>query len=307
MAVWQDTLQSRTNRSRRRPIIGRVKLEELRAWFAEPPNRFGTLPKDIAFEPATMGQVRGEWVNPADGPIQRIILYFHGGGYISGSPETHRPLAARLAGASDAQTLSVAYRLAPECPYPGAVRDGLDSYRWLLAQKVPPQAIALAGDCAGGGLALGVAMAIRNADLQMPACLVAMSPWADLTLSGPSVLDNAEADGMMTWAALTQCAQFYLGGASPTEQFASPAFGDFKGLPPMMIHAGAQEILRDDAGRVGERAAAAGVRVSVEVYDGQPHLFQALGSKEANVSIERLGAFIRTQTTAAMRRRTDGG
>lgn len=303
MPSWQDTLSTRGNKSRRRPMHGRVRIEDLRLWFAEPPNRFGALPKDVAFEPATMGSVRGEWVNPADGPIQRIILYFHGGGYVSGSPETHRPLAARLAAASDAQTLSVAYRLAPECPYPGAVRDALDSYRWLIGQKVPPQAIALAGDCAGGGLAIAACMAIRNADLPMPSAIAAMSPWTDLSLISTSILDNAELDGMLSWAALTQCAQHYLAGASPTEPFASPVFGDFRGLPPIMIHAGAQEILRDDAGRVGEKAADAGVRVSVEVYDSQPHLFQSLGTRESNVSIERLGAFIKLQTTSAMRKR----
>jgi len=155
----------------------------------------------------------------------------------------------------------------------------------------------LAGDAAGGGLAFALLLAIRNAGLPMPAACVAMSPWADLSLSGWSMLQNAGNDAALSWDLLFVSARHYLKKNSPADPYASPVFAKFQGFPPIMVHAGSLEILRDDASRIGERAAEAGVPVSVEIYDGMQHVFQASAYvPEARVSLNRLGQFIRSRT-----------
>jgi acetyl esterase/lipase len=140
-------------------------------------------------------------------------------------------------------------------------------------------------------------MAIRNAQLPMPAACVAMSPWADMTLTGGSMLQNAKSDALISWELLFASARHYLKGASPADPYASPVYGNLREFPPIMVHAGSQELLRDDASRLGELAATANVPVSVEIYDGMPHLFQSSPSaSEARVSLTRLGQFIRART-----------
>ena len=258
---------------------------------------FGPPMKGVDVHPVLISAIRGEWVVPESATGRRVILYFHGGGFIAGSPETHRPLIARLAHASSARALVPQYRLAPEFPYPAALRDAADAYRWLLTQGVTPNNIVFAGDGSGGGLALSTLLALRNAGLPLPAALLAFSPWTDMTMSGWSMLKNKVSDDALSWELLATCARHYLKGASPAEAFASPIYGDFRGLPPMMIHAGSLEVLKDDASRVGERAAAANVNVNVEVYEGMPHLFQGLAElSEAKVSLTRAAAFIKAKT-----------
>lgn len=274
-------------------------IAELRRQYTYLSDRFGAAPADAVFEPASLGPVKGEWVKTDASVPARLILYFHGGGYIAGSPETHRALIARLCAASEASAFSVAYRLAPECAFPAAVRDGIDAYRQLTARGISPQSIVLAGSGAGGGLAFSVLLAIRNAGLPMPAACVAMSPWADLSLSGWSVLQNAKNDTAQSWELLFISARHYLKRTNPSDPYASPVFANFKDFPPIMVHAGSLEMLRDDASRLGDRAADAGVPVSVEIYDGMQHVFQANPYvPEARVSLQRLGQFIRSRTPA---------
>jgi acetyl esterase/lipase len=235
---------------------------------------------------------------PGNGPA-RTILYFHGGGFVAGSPESHRALVGRLVEASGVRAFSVKYRLAPECFFPAAVRDGIDAYRALLAKGVPASSIVMAGDEAGGGLAFAVTLAVRNAGLGLPAGIVAMSPWADLSLSGPSMLNNRKSDTVLEWEMLFLCARHYLRKSNPCDTYASTAYAPLTNFPPVMVHAGAQEILRDDASRLGDRCADAQVPVSVEIYDGMGHLFQAEpGRSEAKASLTRLAQFIRAKSTA---------
>jgi monoterpene epsilon-lactone hydrolase len=279
---------------------GLSDIDRLRLHFTTLFTRFGEPPPGIEFAPGQLGPIPGEWVRPARAPPGRAILYFHGGGYIAGSPQSHRPLIGRLAAAADTAAFAVRYRLAPECIYPAAVRDGIDAYRGLIA-AMPPSGVVLAGDGAGGGLAFAVALAIRNASLPMPAGIAAMSPWADLSLSGWSLLHNQKSDPVMNWEILFQCARHYLRKSNPTDAYASPAFASFKDFPPIMVHAGAAEILRDDASKLGDRAADAATPVSVEIYDGMGHLFQADARvNEAKVSLSRLGQFIHAKTSAAV-------
>ena len=269
-------------------------LASVRDRYAASFARFGA-PADVAVVPGSAGPVSGEWHKAGDD--SRALLYFHGGGFVAGSPESHRGLVARLVEASGVAAFVPRYRLAPENPFPAAVRDGLDAYRGLIAKGIPPGSILMAGDEAGGGLAFAVALAARNAGIARPGGVAALSPWADLALSGQAILGNRGSDPVLAWEQLFLCARQYLRKSNPCDVYASPAFASFKDFAPVMVHAGAQEILRDDASKLGDRAAEAGVPVSVEIYDAMGHLFQADGGlNEAKVSLARLGQFIRSRT-----------
>lgn len=286
MALWTPTRKG-----------GMSEIEELKAQFASIFARFGAPPAEMEFAARQLGPVSGEWGRPARVHPGRVMLYFHGGGFIAGSPQTHRGLAGRLAEIGEAELFSVAYRLAPEYFFPAPVRDGIDAYRALLAQGTDPRQMVLAGDGAGGGLAFAVALAIRNAGLAMPAAIVALSPWADLSLSGWSLLTNQKSDDAHNWTLLFQCARHYLRKANPADAYASPVFANLKDFPPVMVHAGSAEILRDDASKLGDRAAEAQISMSVEIYDGMGHLFQCdRETNEAKVSLSRLGQFIHNKT-----------
>jgi len=289
MAFWpQNLTQSK----------GPPGIEEVRARYAAQFSRFGAAPEAMDFTPGQLGPIHGEWVGALAGP-GRTLLYFHGGGFVAGSPETHRALVGRLVEASGVGAFSVKYRLAPECVFPAAVRDGIDAYRALLGKGVRGSSIVLAGDEAGGGLAFAVALAVRNANLEMPGGIMALSPWADLSLSGLSMLGNRKSDTQLDWETLFLSARHYLRKSNPCDAYASPAYAGFHDFPPVMVHAGAGEILRDDASKLGDRAAEAHVPVSVEIYDGMGHLFQADPSRnEAKVSLSRLAQFIRAKSSA---------
>jgi len=279
-------------------IPGKVPaIEDLRARYDTLFARFGASPEGMGFTPARLGAIEGEWVGQSSG--RQVTQYFHGGGFIAGSPQSHRPLIGRLVEACGVGAFSVGYRLAPEYFFPAAVRDGVDAFRALLAKGFSASSVILAGDEAGGGLAFSVALAIRNAGLAMPGGLIALSPWADLSLSGLSILQNRKSDSVPDWETLFVSARHYLRKSNPCDAYASPAYASFAGFPPIMVHAGANEILRDDASKLGDRAAAANVPVSVEIYDGMGHLFQCeAGRSEAKVSLLRLAQFIRAKSTA---------
>jgi acetyl esterase/lipase len=284
MAFWQQNSQGHHH-----------TIEELRGHYAALFARFGAVPPGMDVTQGKLGAIPGEWVG-ASGD-SRIILYFHGGGYVAGSPESHRPLVGKLVAASGVGAFSVGYRLAPECFFPAAVRDGIDAYRALLGKGVSASSVILAGDEAGGGLAFAVTLAIRNAGLGMPGGVVALSPWADMSLSGLSMLSNRKSDPVLDWETLFLSARHYLRKSNPCDAYASPAYSSFTDFPPVMVHAGAGEILRDDASKLGDRAAAANVPVSVEIYDGMGHLFQVeSGRNEAKVSLSRLAQFIRAKS-----------
>ena len=302
MQNWQTFLPARLARHFQSSVDRTTPIEELRARYRAMAATFGMAPSDLLVERAQLGGVRGEWLRISDTQPRRLMLYLHGGGYISGSPETHRPLTAKLCRAGNTAGLSIAYRLGPEFPFPAGLRDAVDAYRFLIAKGVPPESMILAGDGAGGGLAFSTAMAIRNAGMPMPAGIIAMSPWADITLSGWSMMQNGDTDAVLSWDLLFVSARHYLKGAHPADPYASAVFGTMRDFPPIMVHAGSREILRDDASRLGELAAAANIPVSVEVYDDMQHLFQASSSaSDAKVSLNRLGQFIRARASEADR------
>lgn len=255
-------------------------------------------PAEIA--PVSIGGMQAEWIKPPKAESHRVILYFHGGGYCLGSREIYRPMVAQLCAAAEARGLLIDYRLAPEHPFPAALDDAVSAYRWLLGQGISPAGIVLAGDAAGGGLAIATAMALRDGGAPLPRAIVTLSPWADLAFTGLSMLTNAKRDTVLNWETLALCARHYLRKTLPTNPFASPLYGNFKGLPPLLIHAGSEELLKDDATRIAEKAEAAGCDVSCEIWDGMPHAFQYFSDlKEALGSLDRIGSFIRSRVPAA--------
>ena len=253
------------------------------------------VPDEVSWEPVTAGQVQCEWIRGSITRQGQAILYFHGGGYLFGSAATYRELIGRLSMATGIRVLAPDYRLAPEHPFPAAVDDALAVYRWLLGTGIKPGHVVIAGDSAGGGLALATLVTLRDAGDSLPAGAVLLAPWTDLTCSGDSYASNAESDLTLTRKATLSAAAQYLAGADPTSGLASPIYADLKGLPPLLIHVGSDEVLLDDATRLAERARAAGLDVELRVWDGMWHVFQRfarLGVIEAQESIDLIGAFV---------------
>jgi epsilon-lactone hydrolase len=257
------------------------------------------VPADVICEKVNAGGVSAEWIAAPGATADRVILYLHGGGYVLGSINTHRAMISRIARASNARVLAIDYRLAPEHPFPAAVEDATAAYRWLLAEGYKRGRIVIAGDSAGGGLTLAALLAIRDAKLPMPAGAVPISPWTDLEGTGESMRTRAAKDVMVTQDDLASSAKQYYGAHDPKDPFVSPLHGDFRGLPPMLIHVGDAEILLDDATRVAARAKAAGVQVELEVWDEMPHVWHVFAKMlpEGQQAIDKIGKFVIARTS----------
>jgi acetyl esterase/lipase len=240
------------------------------------------------------GGVPAEWVVAAGAGGDRVLLYLHGGAYQIGSPATLRYMIAQLSAAAKARVLSVDYRLAPEHPFPAAVDDAVAAYRWLLAKGTDPAVIAFAGDSAGGGLALGTLVALRDAREPLPAVAVVMSPWTDLALTGESLQTRAAVDVMIKPAGMAETAATYLAGQDPRHPYASPLYADLRGLPPVLIHVGDAEVILDDSTRFAARARDHGVDVTLVIWDEMPHVWHAFAGllPEADQAIERIGSWL---------------
>ncbi len=222
------------------------------------------------------------------------ILYLHGGGYVVGSSKSHTKLAAQIGHAAQAQVWLPEYRLAPEHSSPAAIEDVIAVYKALLAQGQDPKKLVFVGDSAGGGLSLSTAIAIRDAGLPLPAALVLLSPWVDLSLSGNSMKTHAAQDAMLSEDWLAWCAKNYCAQKSVTDPACSPLYAVLTGLPPILIHVGTEEVLLDDAKRLAEQAGKYGIPTNFRIYDQVGHVFQFHAGilKESNDSIERIGQFI---------------
>lgn len=223
-------------------------------------------------ETLSLSGVSGLRLRPQQGHQLRLV-FIHGGGYSLGSPHTHRPLAARLAREARAEVVMPAYRRAPEHPCPAGLEDVLALWRALPAEE--RRQTFVAGDSAGGGLALSLAMALRDAGELLPRGLVLLSPWTDLSLTAASIDAHAAHEVLLRRDGLELHAARYAGELSREDPRVSPLFGDFHGLPNMLIQAGAAEVLLDDARRTAARAEAAGVAVELQTWPEQGHVFQA--------------------------------
>jgi monoterpene epsilon-lactone hydrolase len=231
------------------------------------------LPADIKAEPVAANGVRSEWTSSPDADPSRVVLYFHGGGYVIGSLDSHRHMVAEIGRAARARTLAIDYRLAPEHPFPAAVDDAMDAYRFLLSRGVQPRGITIAGDSAGGGLVVAAMVAIREAGLPQPACGWPISPWVDMEAIGGSMTSKAATDPTVQQAGILDMAKLYLKDANPRSPLAAPIYADLRGLAPLLIQVGAAETLLDDAIRLAQVAGAADVAVDLQVWPEMIHVW----------------------------------
>ena len=229
------------------------------------------------------------------------LLYFHGGGYRLGSAASYRAYGSHLARACSARVLLVDYRLAPEHPFPAAVDDALVAYRWVLGQQPSPRRIVVGGDSAGGGLAAALALRTRDEGMPLPAGVICLSPWADLTNTAGSYTRCAESDALFSKLSADEAAGLYLDGADPAHPLASPLRGDWRGLPPLFIQASECEVLTDDATGLASNARGAGVDVELRLYADMPHVWQVHYPifPEAVQAVDQVGAFIARVTSPA--------
>jgi epsilon-lactone hydrolase len=253
------------------------------------------LPADVGVEPVTANGVRAEWTTTPNDARDAALIYLHGGGYVIGSLDSHRHLAAQAGRACGISALALDYRLAPEHPFPAAVEDALAGYRFVLARGLAPERIAIAGDSAGGGLVVAAMAAIRDAGLPQPGCGWCISPWVDMEAIGESMTSRAAADPTVQRPGLLDMAKLYLNGADPRSPLAAPIYANLKGLAPLMIQVGACETLLDDALRLAKIAGAADVRVDLQIWPEMIHVWHLFHPelKAGLAAIDAGAAFVR--------------
>ena len=252
-------------------------------------------PADVAAADVTLGGVGAIELTVAGHAADPTVLYFHGGGYVAGSARTGTHLAAELARRAGGRALSADYRLAPEHPYPAAVQDGLAAYAGLLESGVSPARVLVAGDSAGGGLAVATLLAARDRGLPQPAAAAVFSPWADISRSGASMRTKDGADPLFSYDAMGWYAGRYLPAGERSAPLASPVFATLAGLPPLLIQAGSHEVLLDDAVRLAANAGRDDVDVTLQVAPEGTHVFQLhFGAlDEADEAIDEVARFFK--------------
>jgi len=293
------------NSMRQQSLVGTHDFIDRRAAFEKLMARF-PVPDGVTIRTVDANGVPGKWISPgnrnASGVHKRgVILYLHGGGFYSGSSDSHRVLAATLAKDAQADVLLIDYRRMPEAVYPAQIDDAVTSYEWLLQQGYPASNIALAGESAGGNLVLELALRLRASHRPLPSSMVAMSPIMDLTASGESTRTNAARDPVLTRDGLLNVTRIYMHGVDPRSPDASPLFADLHGVPPLLLQVGAGEILLDDSLRIARVAAMDDVAVSVEVWPGMVHQWQLFPSlvPDARRALKDSARFIRTHLATA--------
>jgi acetyl esterase/lipase len=254
-------------------------------------------PPGVSLESVEDGTIKGEW-HRSENASGSTVMYLHGGGYVFGSPKSHRAFTFALAKAAATEVFSLDYRLAPEHLFPAAVDDALAAYQWLLKQGRDPSRMAVGGDSAGGGLALALLLSIKARGLPMPAGALLLSPWTDLATTGASLDRNEQSDAMFRKEYITEGAKRYLGAADPKAPLASPLYGDLAGLPPMLTFVSKSEVLCDDSLRLHDRLLLAGVASILIAEDGLIHVWPIFPGRfpEAMKSIRQAAEFIREQT-----------
>ena len=259
---------------------------------------FLSTPDDIQSEPVSANGVAGEFISAPGADPARCIYYLHGGGYVIGNVNTHRVLAYDLSKASGARVLSMDYGLAPEHPFPAGLEDAVSGYQWLLASGVQPEHAVIAGDSAGGGLAVATLLALRDRGVALPAAAVCFSPWVDLLGEGASMTTRADVDPMVQKDALLFYTDLYMAGGDPKNPLASPLYADLAGLPPTLIQVGDAETLLDDSTRLAAQMKAAGVEVELEVWDKMIHVWQLFAPilSEGREAVAKAGAFVAAKT-----------
>ena len=256
------------------------------------------IPQGTTATPLKPGEPRGEWVTAAgvSESEPRVLFYIHGGGFTAGSAAAYRGLSSHLSAATGCRVLAVDYRWAPEDPFPAALDDCVAAYRWLLNKVgVPPRDVVLAGDSAGGNLVVAMLLALRDAGDPLPAAGVCISPIFDIALTGDSVTSRAARDPMILPSSLQKCSAAYMGETDPRHPLMSPLYGDLKGLPPLLLQCGSEEMLRDDSFRLAAKARAAGVNATFEEWDEMVHVWHLFADRltDGRKALAHVGEFVR--------------
>ena len=254
------------------PLFENLKLAELRAKYEEIAISFPT-PTDATIEQVNALGVPGQMIIAPGASDLATIVYLHGGGYAMGSLNTHRTLAYNLSKASGFQVLQVDYRLAPEHPFPAALQDSLTTIKWLRQNGLPAKRIGMAGDSAGGGLALATCLALRDAEEELPAAVVCISPWTDLAGQGESMHSKASVDPLISSTEIEYLRDLYLKDEDARHPLASPLYANLAGLPPLLFQVGSDEILLDDSTRLVAKAKQAAVEVELKVWEKMIHVW----------------------------------
>jgi acetyl esterase/lipase len=281
---WRFLLRKIFKKRRLTIAQHRLNGEKVPAFFRLPPH--------VRLEQTVVAGRPAAWIRPQGANPRRVLLHLHGGGYVTGSISSHLSLCVPLAQTLEMNLMLPEYRLAPEHPFPAALEDALAIYRFLLAQEA--QSIFVSGDSAGGGLALALTLALREAGDPLPAAVICLSPWTDLTFQGTSHLTRAKSEVVLTTETLKEWAACYAATAERTHPLISPIYADFLGFPPLLIQVGSHEILLDDARIVAEKARAAGVQVQFRIWDGLWHVWPLLGSliPESQMAFDEIKEFI---------------
>ena len=295
----KDQLLALDQEIRDRPSMAGLDIAGMRTAFAGRMAANEGLP-GVRVEADTLGGVPVARIGAETG--DDVVFHLHGGSYVLGSATAMARLSGAIGARAGARVISVDYRLAPEHPFPAGLDDALAAYRGLLDSGVPAARIAFAGESAGGGLVLATLLAARDAGLPLPSSAVALSPWVDLTMSGESLTNRVAFDPSMRKEGLLASALTYYAETDPADPLISPVFADLRGLPPLLIQVGSNEILLDDALRLAARAAADAVDVRLEVTAGASHVFQVFGDRldEAGAALDNIGAFIRSRFPVAV-------
>jgi monoterpene epsilon-lactone hydrolase len=256
---------------------------------------------EVKVEHAEVGGIPGDWLSVPGADSSRVVLYIHGGAFVLCSIRGYRALGARIAKATKARTFMVDYRLAPESPFPAAIQDAADAYRGILKQGIAPSSIVIAGDSAGGNLTVASLLSLRDAGVPLPAAGVCISPWVDLECVGETMKSKANVDPLCEHDSMLLEAALYLNGHTARDPLASPIHADLRGLPPLLIQVGTEETLLDDSTRLAQAAEKAGVPVTLEIFEGMPHVWHAFAHylPEAQQAIDKIGEFVIGKTARA--------
>jgi len=262
--------------------------------YMEKMARNAKLPKNSQIEKITINGMAAEWIYTDTASEERTILYLHGGGYNLCSVNTHREFAAHIANKSGTKVLLIDYRLAPEHPFPAALEDAVSAYYWLLDTGLTGKNIAIAGDSAGGGLALATAISIRDAGDSLPSSIACIAPWIDLRMTGDSIKTKSEIDPLIKTESAKVWAGNYIGNNDPRNPFISPLYAGIAGLPPLLIHIGTDDMLLDDSKRIAKKAEDAGVKVTLKIYENLWHVFHlnVRAMPEAKAAVAEFSSFI---------------
>jgi acetyl esterase/lipase len=273
----------------------RMTIAELRAQDASAAKFMGTPPKDVAVENINIGGIDAAWIRPSGADKTKTILHLHGGGYVTGSIASYMRMCVLMAQTLKMNVLLPAYRLAPEHTFPAAIDDVLKIYLWLLSQGHQSKDIIISGDSAGGGLCVASVIALREQGDALPAAVICLSPWADLTMQGSSHMTKLQSEAMLNTDSLREWALCYTSEQNLRNPLVSPIFADFNDFPRLLIQVSSDEVLLDDAITLAEKARSAGVDVTLKVWDGLWHVWQVVGDAipESKMAFEEIEAFLR--------------